>query len=105
MVTVEPLHFKGHVIVGIEVRLPKTTLLILQTKSGYVMCGALDIALLRDKLANRGILAARAVGVKTMNELWNGTIESCTQAAEDIHISPGMSVQDALFKMLEHENE
>ena len=104
MVTVEPLHFKEHVIVGIEVRLPKTTLLILQTKSGYVMCGALDIALLRDKLTNRGILAARAVGVKTMNELWNGTIESCTQAAEDIHIFPGMSVQDALFKMLEHEN-
>jgi uncharacterized protein YunC (DUF1805 family) len=101
MVRVEPLWLGEHVVVAIEVCLPKTNLLVIQTDHGYVMCGALDVQLLRNKLANRDILAARAVGVKTIDELLNGTVESCTQAAERIGIHPGMSIRQALLLMLE----
>ncbi len=101
MVKVEPLWLDEHVVVAIEVHLPKTNLLVIQTDNGYVMCGALDVQLLRTKLANRDILAARAVGVKTMDELLNGTVESCTQAAERIGIHPGMPIRQALLLMLE----
>jgi uncharacterized protein YunC (DUF1805 family) len=100
MVKVEPLWIDEYPVVAIEVHLPKTNLLVLTTDSGYVMCGALDVQLLRDKLSGRGVLAARAVGVKTMDELVNGTVESCTQAGENIGIVPGMSIKEALLRML-----
>lgn len=64
------------------------------------MCGALDVELLRTKLASRGILAARAVGVKTMEELLAGTVESCTQEAEARGIHEGMPIQEALIRMV-----
>lgn len=103
MIRVEPYTLGTDTVMAIEVQLPKTTLLVLQTKTGYVMCGALDVGLLREKLASRGIIGARAVGVRTMDDLWNGNIESCTQAAEALGIEPGMSVQDALKRMLDNE--
>ncbi len=73
MVKVEPMWLGDYPVVSIEVRLPKTNLLIIQTDHGYVMCGALDVQLLRNKLTDRGVIAARAVGVKTRNELLGGT--------------------------------
>lgn len=86
-----------------EVSLPKTNLLVIESATGYVMCGALDVELLRTKLASRGIIAARAVGVKTMDDLLDGTVESCTQSAEAIGIHRGMPIKDALLCMREHE--
>lgn len=63
------------------------------------MCGALDIDLLRTQLANRGIIAARAVGVRTIDDLLGGTVESCTQPAELLGIRSGMPIRDALVLM------
>ena len=42
--------------------LPKTTLLTISNEHGYIMCGALDVGLLNEKLADRKIIAGRAVG-------------------------------------------
>lgn len=89
--------------VAVEVKLPKTNLIAVQTDTGYVMCGALDVQLLRDRLQHRGIMAARAVGVKTIEELLAGSVESCTQEAERIGIVPGMAVQEALIRMKQAE--
>lgn len=98
-VEVHPISVDGESFMSVQVKLPKTTLLTIQCDNGYVMCGALDILLLRTKLADRGIVAARATGVRTMEELLNGTVESCTQAAETIGIEPGLPIKDALLKM------
>jgi uncharacterized protein YunC (DUF1805 family) len=38
-------------------------------ENGYIMCGALDVALLHEKLADRKIIADRAVGVRTIEQL------------------------------------
>jgi uncharacterized protein YunC (DUF1805 family) len=103
VVTVVPVAIDEHHFVGVEVKLPKTTLLSISCDSGYVMCGALDIELLRTQLSSRNILAARAVGVRTIDDLLNGSVETCTQSAEEIGIRRGMSICDALVIMKQSE--
>jgi uncharacterized protein YunC (DUF1805 family) len=99
LITVAPLDLEGHTFIQIEVHLPKTNLLIIECAQGYVMCGALDIQLLREKLADRQVVAARATGVQTLDALLAGTVESCTQAAEHLGIRPGMPIREALLRM------
>jgi uncharacterized protein YunC (DUF1805 family) len=93
---VEPIWVENYPFTATHVALPKTNLLVVSNHIGYVMCGALDISLLREQLAHRGIIAARATGVKTMAELLEGTVESCTQTAESLGIQAGMPIQAAL---------
>jgi uncharacterized protein YunC (DUF1805 family) len=96
MVKVNAITVEGFPFTTTHVPLPKTNLLSIHNQVGYVMCGALDMSLLRDKLADRGIVAARATGVKTMEELLEGVVESCTQEAEKLGIVPQMSIKEAL---------
>jgi uncharacterized protein YunC (DUF1805 family) len=90
----------GQSVIGIEVKLPKTNLLAIATEKGYIMCGALDVGLLNEKLANRQIIAGRAVGVRTLEELLNAPLESVTHEAEALGIYKGMIGSQALQKML-----
>ncbi|WP_067932056.1 YunC family protein [Alicyclobacillus kakegawensis] len=99
MIHVAPLFLDDCAFIQIEVQLPKTNLLVIQCEQGYVMCGALDIRLLRERLASRNIVAARAIGVRTLDELLHGQVESCTQAAESLGITAGMPIREALLRM------
>jgi uncharacterized protein YunC (DUF1805 family) len=90
----------GATVIGTEVKLPKTTLLAICTDNGYIMCGALDIGLLNDKLKARHIIAGRAVGVRTLEELLHAPLESVTHEAERIGVGVGMVGIDALQLML-----
>lgn len=100
MVTVEPITIGDHVLVGVEVKLPKTTLLTINTSRGYIMCGALDVGLLNEKLSDRKIIAARAVGVRTLSQLLEAPMESVTIEAANLGIVPGMTGSEALLRML-----
>ena len=64
------------------------------------MCGALDIGLLNSKLADRKIIAGRAVGVRTIDDLLKAPLESVTYEAEECGIVKGMIGEEALLKML-----
>lgn len=64
------------------------------------MCGALDVGLLNERLKDRGVIAGRAVGVKTLDQLLNSPLESVTLEAEQLGITAGMSGREALLKML-----
>jgi uncharacterized protein YunC (DUF1805 family) len=44
MVTMEPIVVREHVLVGVEVKLPNTTLLTFNTSKGYIMCGATTVS-------------------------------------------------------------
>ncbi len=99
MVQMVPVEIDGRVAVGITVELPKTRLVIITTGKGYLMCGALDVGLLRTRLADRGILAARAVGVRTIEELLAAPVDDLTQAAESAGIQRGMPGREALVRM------
>ncbi|WP_153731755.1 YunC family protein [Sporosarcina obsidiansis] len=84
---------------AVTVRLPKTTLLTVSNDKGYIMCGALDVSLLNSVLADRKIIAGRAVGVKTIEQLLAAPLESVTLEAEQLGITAGMKGTDALLKM------
>ncbi len=40
MIHMEPIQVGEHTFIGVEVRLPKTTLLTISNSRGYIMCGA-----------------------------------------------------------------
>lgn len=99
MVIVAPVIINGHPFIATTVRLPKTTLLTVSSLKGYIMCGALDIGLLNGRLSDRKIIAGRAVGVKTIEELLDAPLESVTKEAEKLGIKIGMKGREALLKM------
>ena len=99
MVKVEPLHIEGESFIATAVYLPKTTLLTVNNDVGYIMCGALDVQLLNEKLSDRKIVAGRATGVRTIEELINAPLESVTLQAEKLGIFAGMTGKEALLKM------
>jgi len=100
MMSVTPILIENETFIAISVQLPKTNLLAVSSEKGYIMCGALDIGLLNEKLKDREIIAARAVGVRTIEQLLEAPLESVTIAAEKLGISVGMKGRDALLKMV-----
>lgn len=99
MVLLTPVALDGGVATGITVQLPKTTLVAVATGRGYIMCGALDVELLNTRLADRGILAGRALGVRSIEELLEAPLADVTDAARTLGITPGMRGRDALKLM------
>ncbi|TMU84507.1 DUF1805 domain-containing protein [Bacillus sp. BHET2] len=100
MMHLSPITIQGHTFTAISVELPKTNLLVVTSENGYIMCGALDVALLNEKLKDRGIIAGRAVGVKTIDQLLDSPLESITYEAANRGIHTGMIGRDALVKMI-----
>lgn len=80
--------------------MPKTTLLTISNERGYIMCGALDIELLNRKLSDRKIIAGRAVGVRTIDDLLKAPLESVTYEAQKHGIVQGTIGEEALLKMV-----
>jgi len=100
MVELRPVALPEGTAIGIEVDLPNTHLAILVAGSGYVMCGALDVRGLDERLAARRIVAGRAVGVGSVEELLAASLESVTQGMASLGIRPGEPVTSALRKLL-----
>ncbi|GAB7057824.1 MULTISPECIES: YunC family protein [Paenibacillus] len=99
MMRLEPIDMGGRIALAVEVKLPKTTLLAVTTDRGYIMCGALDVGLLNERLKERGIIAGRATGVRTIEELLEAPLESVTYGAVELGIVPGMIGKDAVARM------
>ncbi|ALC86804.1 hypothetical protein AM499_13955 [Bacillus sp. FJAT-22090] len=100
MIQMYPIDIEGHTFIAVSVELPKTNLLTVSNEKGYIMCGALDVALLNEKLKDRKVIAGRAVGVKTIEQLINAPLESITFQAEELGITEGMIGREALLKMI-----
>ncbi|GAF18585.1 hypothetical protein JCM19046_3168 [Bacillus sp. JCM 19046] len=84
MIDVQPILIEGEHFVAITVKLPKTNFMAVTCDTGYIMCGALDVALLNEKLKEREIIAARAVGVRTIGQLLDAPLESVTLKCEEL---------------------
>lgn len=100
MVELTPIEIMGHTFLSVSVALPKTNLLVVTNDKGYIMCGALDVGLLNEKLKDRKVIAGRAVGVKTIEQLLEAPLESVTLEAERLGIHKGMIGKEALLKMI-----
>lgn len=99
MLQVTKVDLDGVAATAYTVQLPKTTLLAVATEKGYIMCGALDVGLLNDRLRDRGIIAGRAVGVRSIEELLAAPLADVTLQAEVLGITPGMIGREALKLM------
>jgi uncharacterized protein YunC (DUF1805 family) len=100
LVTVKPLWINDKPFTQVEVKLPKTNLLVVSNEIGYIMCGALDVDLLSDKLYERQIVAGRAVGVKTIEELLKAPLDKVTIASKEQHgWEEGMNCKEALLRL------
>lgn len=99
MVTVTPVNVDGVQATAITVQLPKTTLVAVSTAKGYIMCGALDVALLNTRLADRRIIAGRALGVRTVDDLLAAPLVDVTEEARALGIEPGTTGRDAVKRM------
>lgn len=100
MVEVRPIPLNGGTAIGVKVELPKTRLVAIATPAGYIMCGALDVRLLDDRLGARRIVAGRALGVRDFDDLLDRPLESVTHAARELGIYPGMKGREALERLL-----
>lgn len=94
-----PIVIEGKQFTAITIALPKTNFMAITNDKGYIMCGALDVALLNERLKERGIIAGRAVGVKTIDQLLEAPLESVTYEAEKLGIVVGTKGRDALLMM------
>jgi uncharacterized protein YunC (DUF1805 family) len=99
VVQVKPIIVDQQMYVGVHISLPKTNLIAIAADYGYIMCGALDIRLLNEQLANRQIVAGRAIGVRSFEDLLLAPLESTTTEANKWGIVPGMTGAQALKKM------
>ncbi|MDQ0162059.1 YunC family protein [Bacillus alveayuensis] len=100
MVTLKPIMIDHHPFTAITIHLPKTNFLAVMSEKGYIMCGALDVHLLNERLKDRGVVAGRAVGVRTIDQLLEAPLESVTYEAEKLGIHRGLKGRDALLKMV-----
>jgi len=101
MITINPLEVEGMIFTAIRVELPKTNLLVISNDIGYIMCAALDVDIFNEipKLKERDVIAGRAMGVRTIDELLNAPLEKITDASKAYGWEVGMIGKDALLKI------
>jgi uncharacterized protein YunC (DUF1805 family) len=99
MITVNPLEVEGMHFTAIRVELPKTNLLMISNEVGYIMCAALDVDVLNEKLKDRNVIAGRAVGVRTIDDLLHAPLEKITEASKAYGWEEGMPGKEALLKI------
>lgn len=99
MITVNSVDIEGMMFTSIRVELPKTNLLIVTNEVGYIMCAALDIDVLNELLKDREVVAGRAVGVRTIDDLLDAPLERVTESSKKYGWKVGMKGRDALLKI------
>ncbi|HLQ70721.1 MAG TPA: DUF1805 domain-containing protein [Bacillota bacterium] len=100
MITINPVDLDGIIFTAIRVELPKTNLLIVSNEIGYIMCAALDVAIFDEKLSEREVIAGRAMGVRSIDQLLDAPLESVTAASTNqFGWYAGMTGKDALLRI------
>lgn len=100
MITLDPIEINGKLFKAIHVALPKTNLLIVTNDVGYIMCAALDVDLLNRMLADRKVIAGRAEGVRSIDDLLNAPLKMITDASKEYGWEIGMTGREALSKLV-----
>ncbi|WP_405102703.1 YunC family protein [Oceanobacillus sp. FSL H7-0719] len=101
MITVNPIEIDGMHFTAVKVELPKTNLLTISNEVGYIMCAALDVTIFNEipALMKRNVIAGRAMGVRTIDQLLNAPLEKITDASREYGWEEGMTGREALLKI------
>lgn len=101
LITVNPIEIEGMKFTAVSVELPKTTLLTVSNEIGYIMCAALDVDIFNTipKLMERKVIAGRAVGVRTIDQLLEAPLEKVTDASKEFGWEVGMTGKEALLRI------
>lgn len=93
------ISIEGRDFYTVEVNLPKTNLLVVGNENGYFMCGALDVGIFDSKehLKARKVICGRSLGVKTLDDLIESSLQQTSLEAQNKGVLPGMKVKDALL--------
>src|SRR5690606_20506222 len=99
MITVNPIEIEGMQFTAVSVELPKTTLLTVSNDGGDIMCAALDVDIFNEipKLQERKVVAGRAVGVRTIEQLLDAPLEKVTDASREYGWKEGITGREALL--------
>ena len=100
MITMLPIELEGGIAIGTMVELPKTRVLSISAKKGYVMCGVLNVPELDRIHPEWKIVAARVIGVREIGDLLHATVVEATNGAKKLGIKEGMTGKEALEKMI-----
>ncbi len=79
----------------LEIHLKGTTLLLLEGYDAFFMCGALDCSVYKE----REVICGRALGVKTIYDLFHAELKDVSSYALKKGIVPGMTVYEAFEKI------
>ena len=82
----------------VEISLKNTTLLLLEGYESFFMCGALDTKVYK----NREVVCGKALGVKSIEQLYDSSIVELSEYALEKGLKVGMTVNEA-FKELSKE--
>lgn len=97
MISLQAIKIGDVTFQAVHVKLPKTDLLAVTNDLGYIMCGALDVNLLNERLGDRNIVAGRAVGVRSIEDLLHAPLQKITEASKKFGWKEGMKGRDALL--------
>src|SRR5690625_5636875 len=100
MINVITIEIDDNLFTAVHLALPKTNLLMVSNEVGYIMCGALDVDLLNEMLSDRKVIAGRAIGVRTIDDLLDAPLEKITNASKAYGWEAGMTGKDALNKLI-----
>ncbi|MCZ7569789.1 MAG: DUF1805 domain-containing protein [Ardenticatenaceae bacterium] len=95
-----PLPLKNGIALGIHLELPDTHLIIATTERGYITCGLLDVTVMDAVHPERGVVAGRAFGVLSLDDLLEARLRDVTATARLLGISEGMIGREALELLL-----
>jgi uncharacterized protein YunC (DUF1805 family) len=96
MINTENIKIKCKTVQGIEIPLKNATLVLVNARKGYIMCGYLNLEV-AEKFKDAACIVR---GVKNIDELINSTIASVTSQAKKLGIKPGMPAKKALEKLV-----
>lgn len=96
------IEIEGQKFYTIDIKLPKTNLLVVGNDIGYFMCGALNVDIFdaNEKLKERKVVCGCSYGVKTIDELLNSNLKKVSLECKNLGITVGMEVKEALKKLL-----
>ena len=92
---IEQIKLKKGIAIGLNFEMQHSSLIVVKTDLGFVMCGYLDMAT-AEKL---GDVAVRVSGVNTFEDVLAAEVRSVTPKAQELGITVGMKARNALELM------